>query len=464
MQKLFVTSCLLAGLAGGSAAQAQRGTDLYYIDLAGQPLDVPGRTFYIGQVEDGRARRATIGSVRRGFNNAEQRAELKLGVAPGLQALFTTQLPARPTDQPVLAVVRALQVSEHIAFSSEEATDEVAIDYYLLDAGGAAHLALSTSETSSSKGLETTARHPRQLAQALQAGLRQLAALDWAAVAARPGQPVTTLLAAPAAEPAYAILADSLRPAGFYRTFSDFRDNHPITAPALLVETQPATGKGWEGTTEYLPYLQEPGGGRGEALRGAWGFADGRQLYIYHRRKYRLLVRRPGGFGFVGGSEADPGAVSTAGLLGGALGAGIAAASTSGRPTDYVLSLRTGRVTGGLASEDASLPDTVLLHVYCRKSIYGAKPQPVYLNDALVGELAENQQLIIPFTDHVGKARLRLGTEKDRELVLQPDFLAPLYVKVARNPTDETRLPLEVVSAKVGEFDLRGIKLAAGAE
>ncbi|RYY13833.1 MAG: hypothetical protein EOO36_15210 [Cytophagaceae bacterium] len=82
----------------------------------------------------------------------------------------------------------------------------------------------------------------------------------------------------------------------------------------------------------------------------------------------------------------------------------------------------------------------------------------MYLNDKVVGEIADNQLLTIPYTEHVGDVHLRLGTRKDRELVLQPDFLAPVYVKVVRYPDDETRPPLEVVPAKVGTFDLRVIK------
>jgi hypothetical protein len=50
---------------------------------------------------------------------------------------------------------------------------------------------------------------------------------------------------------------------------------------------------------------------------------------------------------------------------------------------------------------------------------------------------------------------MHLGTRKDRELVLCPDFLAPVYVKAGRYPDDDTLPPLEVVPAKVGTADLR---------
>lgn len=451
---LLTAIVLGLGCAGGRcAAQA------YQVDLSGQALAVPSRTFYIKQVLDGRTSRAGIGTVRRGMANVPQRAELKPSVASALQALLTQQLPPRPTDQPVLALVRTLHVQEDLTFTSEQASDEVALDFYLLDGQGTAHFALTTSATVQSRGLETTGRHPRQLAQALQTCLTQLAGVDWGPVAAQPGRPVAELaVARPAASPSYPVLTDSLRPAGFYRAFLDFRNNRPVVSPALLVESARVFGKGWDGISTYTPYLQEPAGTRGAQLRGAWGFSDGRQVYIYDHKRYWLLARQGNGFGFVGPSAADPGAVSTAGLLGGLAGGAIAAAATSGRPTDYTLDLLTGRVSTLPDEERPATPDTVLLHVYCRKSSLGAKPEPVYLNGTVVGQITENQTFTIPYTDHISEVRLRLGSRTGHELVFQPDFLAPVYVKVSRSPDDETKPPLEVVPAKVGIFDLRFIK------
>ena len=465
---LSLSPRLLAALLSGgwlvgqpTPAQAQ-GPQIapYVIDLSEQTLAVPGRTYFIRQVLDGRTSRGGIGTVRRGMANVPQRAMLKPTVAAALQALLTQQLPARPTDQPVLALVRALHVQENITFTSEQASDDVALDFYLLDGQQNAHFALSTSENVQSKGMETTARHPRQLAQALQTCLAQLAGVDWATVAAQPGRPVAELLAGtrPVASRPYPVLTDSVRPAGYYRTFLDFRNNAPVASPALVVVPERVFGKGWAGVSTYSPYLQEPDGKQGAPLREAWGFSDGRQVYVYYRKRYWQLARQGDSFGFVGPGVSDPGAVSTAAVLGGAAGGAIAAASTSGRPTDFTLDLLTGRVSTLSDDERPAAPDTVLLHVYCRKSSLGATPEPVYLNDKLIGQIAENQTFTIPYTDHISEVRLRLGARTGRELVLQPDFLAPVYVKVGRYPDDDTKPPMEVVPTKVGVFDERFVK------
>jgi len=475
MYKKSYSTCsrlLLVALLGGwlvghpTPVRAQpRQVAPYVIDLSEQALAVPTRTFYIKQVLDGRTIRGGIGTVRRGMGNVPQRADLRPTVALALQALLTQQLPARPTDQPVLALVRALHVQEDLTFTTEQARDDVALDFYLLDAQGNAHFALATSETVQSKGLETTARHPRQLAQAMQACLARLAGVDWASVAGQPGRPVAELLSArPVASQVYPVLTDSVRPAGYYRTFLDFRNNSPVVSPALVVVPERVFGKGWAGISTYTPHLQEPDGSQGAQLRGAWGFSDGRQVYIYYHKRYWQLARQGASFGFVGPSAADPGAVSTAAVLGGLAGGAIAANSTSGRPIDYTLDLLTGRVSTLTDDERTAPPDTVLLHVYCRKSSLGTKPEPVYLNGTLIGQISENQTFTIPYTDHLNEMHLRLGTRKDRELVLQPDFLAPVYVKVGRYPDDDTLPPLEVVPAKVGLFDARFIKPGKPAE
>jgi len=345
MLRILLTSLGLLGLL--ATARPAAAQQVYHVELSGQPLALPTRTFFIKQVADGRPSRVPIvGTVLRGMGNVPRPADLQPSPALALQAVCDAQLPARPTDQPVLAVVRALFVQENMTFTTEQARDDLGLDFYLLDAAGQAHFALSATETVASKGMETTGRHGRQLVQALQACLTQLAATDWASAAARPGVPVADAVAGRPGDagPAYPVLAEAGRRAGFYRTFLDFRNNTPIETPALVVESKANTHQGWGGSAVYLPYLQRPDGSAGEALRGAWGFSDGKQLFIYQRNGYYLLLRHEDGFRFLGPSGPDPQAMTTGALLGGVAGGLAASASTSNQPTDYSLDLRTGRV------------------------------------------------------------------------------------------------------------------------
>lgn len=450
LQTLRTLSLFALLLVAGRQAQAQK---TYYIDLANQPLTVSGRTFFIKQVADGRPNRvAGIGSVLRGMVNVPHPADLRPSPALAVQAVCDAQLPARPTDQPVLAVVRALFVQENLTFTTEEARDDVALDFYLLDAAGQAHFAQSTTATVTSSGLETTGRHGRQLVQALQTCLTQLAPTDWSRVAAGPALSVAEAVAgqAGAAGSTFPILAETERKAGFYRTFQDFRDNTPVETPALVVSTKPNTQRGWEGSDSYAPFLQRPDGSAGEALRGAWGFSDGKQLFIYHRNGYYLLVPQGHDFRFLGPSAPDPQAMTTGAILGGVAGGLIAASSTSNKPVDYGLDLRTGRIAplerATAIPLRAERPTQVF--VYRPRSAKGPVVRVRLGADQPVRELAVGDYLeLLPLPGQPLQISLLPDTGPETSLAV--------------TPTSETAIYLECRPAEAEP--LRQVKTASGA-
>lgn len=448
---------LLAGAGAGRVAHAQ----VYYLDLSKQALSVPDRTVYIEQVLDGRAKRMGIGTVHRGMYNVLQQADLRPNVPQALTAWVQAQLPQRPTDHPTVLVVRQLAIAEEITPFYEKASLDLAVDIYAHLADGY-HYIFSAAELAESKGLETTARHPGNLALTLQRCLAQCQRLDWANLPLQPARTLAELQQlGHAATPAlmYAILTDSVHPKGYYPNFLAFRNNQPVAEPALSVETAPRTAKGWEGTLEVVPTLAAtPGSGSSkEVLRKAWGFSDGQQLYILHNRRYMQLTRDGSVFRFVGFAGADPGAVSTAGYLAGPLGGAIAAAATMGKPADFTLDMVTGAVSPFSETSGAAVADTALIYVYRRNSTVPG-PVRVLLNGKLVAELAEWQSTAIPWTDKLHEISLCLQDAPGRCTSFIPVFGRTAYVEVARTPTDAAKPALEQVAAKKGVFDLRIIQ------
>lgn len=445
----ILTAAVAGVLAASRPASAQK---VFYIELSGQPLVVPARTFFIKQVVDGRPNRALgIGSVLRGMTNVPHPADLQPSPALALQAVCGAQLPARPTDQPVLAVVRALFVQENMSFTTEEARDDLALDFYLLDAAGQAHFALSTTQTVTSRGMETTGRHGRQLVQAMQTSLTQLAAVDWGSVASAPAVAVADAQVGRADDPGttFPVLNAAGRRAGFYRTFQDFRNNTPVETPALVVEAKPNTHRGWEGSSTYTPFLQRPDGSAGEALRGAWGFSDGKQLFIYHRNGYYLLVPQGSNFRFLGPSGPDPQAMTTGALLGGMAGGLIAASSTSNKPTDYGLDLRTGRIAP-LEAASASPPQAerpTQVFLYRPRSAKGPVAH-VRLGAAQpVQELAAGSYLeLVPLPGQSLKISLLPDSGPEVSLAVMPTSEAAIYLEC--RPTEAE--PLRQVKTTTG--------------
>lgn len=452
---LFPLSLLVAALGWGVPAPLR--AQAYYVELGKTPLVVPGRTVYVEQVLDARARRAGIGAVHRGLANTLQPADLRPGVAPALSTWVQAQLPLRAGDHGVVLLVRQLQLAEEITAFSEKASLDLSVDVYAHLADGY-HYVLNAAELVESRGVETTAHHAGNLALALQRCLAQCQRIDWASL---PPQPARTLAElqqlgrAPAPVLSYAILTDSLRPKGYYPTFLAFRNNQPVTEPALSVATRPRTAKGWAGTLEVTPLLAT--GAAQEPLRKAWGFSDGQALFILHNRHYLPLARAGNAFRFVGFAGADPGAVSTAGYLGGALGGALAAASTAGKPSEFTLDMMTGHVSPFAEPSGAAPADTALIYVYRRGS---ATPGPVrvLLNGRVVAELGEQQFAAIPYTDKLREIDLCLEALPGRCTTFIPSFGSTIYVEISRNIADLNQPVLEPVAIKKGVFDLRVLR------
>ncbi|QNE38463.1 hypothetical protein F1C16_02260 [Hymenobacter sp. NBH84] len=433
------------------------------MDLNGHTLTLPERTTYIAKVIDARPQQASIGWVQRGLANARTTAALRNGVEADLTT-FLQQLPQRPTDRLLLLRIRQLAISEHTGAFSEKAFAEVALEYLLrLDDGY--HLVLSTAETIESSGVEVTAHHANNITQAFQQSLNQLAIVQWDAVAASPALTLEQIqrpqeLEVGEAE-TYPVLTATAPKAGIYPDFLAFRNNMPDTTTVYVVERKPRTGANWKGTTEILPYTVNIKTGQRTALRNVWGFSDGQHLYVLHNSRFFPLEREGAGFGFTGFSPADAGAVNTAALAGGLIGAGIAAAATSGKPMHFKVNMRTGRIMNDFPTPSAAgrVPsDTTQLIIY-RRAGGDKTPVTVSINDQPVGSLSGAAYLVVPWSTKQHEAHVCVSGGADYCLTVLPTNAAPVYLECSRQPTDPTLPPLTTVTNKVGEFNVKGIRL-----
>ena len=227
---LLAVLLLLVGIGGAARAQT------YYLDLSQQTLDVPGRVVAVEQVLDGRAGTPPIGIAFRGVGSKAAAIAFRQGVGPALTAFMQSQLPARPTDHPVLLCLRRLHLSETLGGTREQATADLAADVYEHRPDGY-HFVQSVAGQTSSQGREVTYHHATHLAGLLGQCLGQLYAADWAAVALRPARPLAALAAdVPAPSRRAAILREAPR-RGLYLRFDQFLANRPDTGLVLRVDT-----------------------------------------------------------------------------------------------------------------------------------------------------------------------------------------------------------------------------------
>lgn len=465
---LFGLFTLLSALS----AEAQ----IYYLDLTGQRLEVPGRRFQVERVLDGRQDRAGIGRVLVGLANTPRPAELRPNLVEGLTTFVQAQLPARPTDEPVLLLVRELRVAEQnvslsiptpgggvmpAPYTDSKAFARATLDLYLRRPDGY-HLAGTATDTVRQSALfDATSRHAPLLARALQSCLRQLARADWTLAAAQPARPLEELQRVGRVEMAahYPIQQDSVRPRGYYRTFLDFRNNQPVPTPDLRVVLVPRREAGWGNEPEVQPLLGN------KRLPEAWGFSDGTQLYIHHRGRFTRLRPEGSAFGFLSLPEVDkPDGVLDGVLDGKLLSAAIATTAAAHRPpVHYTLEMSSGRATLFTdAGRRAAARDTIRLHVYRRRAS-AATPVQLLLNGQPAGELPDNALLILPWTNPTQEPRLSLAGIPGPELTFLPNFRGDIYIRVRPEPgTDPSKPALEMVDAKTGVFQIREIRLRQG--
>ncbi|QKG53077.1 hypothetical protein [Hymenobacter sp. BRD67] len=454
---------LLLGRAVPACAQVE------YLSLDQQTLDLPQRTFYIEQVLDGRTDRAGIGRIRPQaalvLTGSLRPADLYPNLVQGLTSFLQTQLPARPTDRPALLLVRELRVGE--LFTNGTAVSgptglltgtgggiirqaRAVLDLYLHAADGYHFVQTATDTVRPTGMLGITPSHERNLKKTLERCLQQLSTPDWKTAQARPAQSLEALTkVGHVASPTllYAILTTPVVP-GYFPTFLSFRNNQPVPVPGLQAKATPRTAAGWENLPELTP-VAAAGHASGVVPAGSWGFSDGQQLYIYHQGRYAILQRQENSFGFMGMPDNASQELKAGNLLGAAL--------ANRRPQPYTLDMVTGRTT---QFADAGRPASAnwVVRIYVYRNLGAGPALPVFLNDQAVGELTENQVLTLTWTDPVHEPHLRLGSATAPELTFLPNFRQPVYVRGARK-LDPAKQPLEIVPTRVGEFDLKAIRL-----
>ncbi|WP_216726638.1 hypothetical protein [Hymenobacter siberiensis] len=367
--------CLLFFIFCSRPALAQ----VYYLDLSQQPLDLPGRVVSVEQVVDGRPDRpASVGTIYKGLNDNPAPVLFRQSLKTELTAWLGQQLPARPTDQPVLLCVRQLLVSETVTSSiladKPIAGAELALDVYAHRPDGY-HFVRNVAAHSSKPGITINSDHALYVAQLMRQCLTSLTAADLATAAQRPARSLA-LAAAPATRPAMLRAAAPRR--GIYFSAAQFAANQPDTTSQQLLDTVRwssvrasilvpngpvlattnrtargysrsvvSTPSGWQGTVQLKAKVRTATGDR-VAARDVWGFSDGRQAYLRQANYYRLLGRQDAFYTFFGAAPLDlPAAhrqatgAPTSRMVHG--GMRIDVSDESGEPVTFALDLRTGQ-------------------------------------------------------------------------------------------------------------------------
>ncbi|MCB2408347.1 hypothetical protein [Hymenobacter lucidus] len=437
-------------------SESHAQTPIYQVSLREQKLVVDNPTFHITEVLDLRAQHQIIGWVQRGMGNVRVPANLAGGVAAGLGGWLQVQLPPRPGSRPVLMRVHELRIGEQTKATSEKATADVDIDFVYQQPDGRYQVVQRYIEQEESKGLETTGRHDDNIVACLQRACTQLNAIDWAQRLSLAPALTTEQVRYRGGRKSlpydYAILTAASRPAGVYYTFLDFRNNKPEAAPGLKVEQSVA---GNRPITEEVEASVTTATGP-QPLRDVWGFSDGEQVYVLRQKHFYPLKRAGDDFTFTGWASADPGAMSTAAVVGGLAGAAVAAATTHGEPQEYMLDMATGRVADFDYLDQLARHDTASVVVY-RRPGGSKKPLTVLLNGQELQTLPANDFVLIPWTSKTREISLCLAGAESGCYSFIPVFGKTMYVELKAR-TDAEKPSLEYVPNKEGDYYVKKMR------
>jgi hypothetical protein len=455
---------------------------VYYLDISKQTLALPERSMYVEQVVDGRAGKpASIGTIYKGLNDKSAPVLFRQSLETEFTAWLGQQLPARPTDRPVLLCVRQLLVSETVTNNllggNTTATAQLAVDLYIRRPEGYQFIGSRNAQLNR-PGISMNADHALHVAQLLQQCLAVLTVADLTAAAGRPSRSLAQVLATATAGPTKAAILRAARPRrGVYFSFEQFIANQPDTAAQVRIDTvrgntlrakalgtnTGTNGLGWEGT--ILLRAKVRANGSLVPMKQVWGFADGNQAFVRQGNLYRPLNRLRDFYTYVGAAPMDYTASRQRVLGSGAVGLGGVAGrpitgaidtpeDDTGQPMVFALNMSTGYVAPYPPLGQPLPHDTAFIYVY-RPASGPAEAQPILLNDHVVGKLLPGQYLELMWP-HFGQAvRLSMGTAGGHTLLVVPNTATANYIRLLPGAT---LTPWHWMPAKQGEAEVDALE------
>jgi hypothetical protein len=445
MKALLLSLLLLAASLGARAQD-------YYLNLGRQRLEVPGRTIAVEQVLDGRYNDAPIGYAYRGLsNNRPLAVAFRQGLGPELTAYIQRQLPARPTDRPLVLCVRQLSLNEEHTIGIEGATAYISLDAYLHLPDGY-HFVQSIASHADARATEVTKLHAVHLARMLNYCLGQLSQADWAAARAQPARTLAQLPTdVPKALPSRTPLAQQPailreRPRrGVYRSFAQFLANRPDSRYVLRLDTvQPTlrTYLAWQ-QWQRVPWVRPlvfDSLGRWSEPTAIWGFSDGQCLFVRHDNHFFPLLRQGSFFTTVGNAPLD----KKAQQLQAAARAQAAYSSTqpvlppsvTDVPVCYAVDMQSGGLYPYPGLRAPTRPDTAYVYVYRPARALGPPRVQVWLNGKQAGTLrpGEYLELTWPYYATLFSLCLTDGSTSSACQHLMPDVAQPNFLRVSFSP------------------------------
>lgn len=288
----------------------------YEIELEENTVRISDGKFSVVGIRDIRNQKNNIGFIHKGLMNARKIAIIEGSFEEEVLKIFVQN---ESSDELILAVTD-LQVSEVIKATAEFGYAHVKFHVLKVDDLGYIHLGLFEFKAER-RGMDVTKKHPDNISAAFQGAIDKVTKKDLESKNNRLITSLDELLEQSDNRWTDLPVVDlsECRP-GLYRTFTSFRNNQPdsIAAFELRGSNMPS-----------LHILNEEEKSRKHKGSPFFAVVDESDVYIGFEGGYYKTTSRNGKWLFVGPKTSDPEAVSSGAMIGGLIGAGIAAAASN---------------------------------------------------------------------------------------------------------------------------------------
>lgn len=268
----------------------------------------------------------------------------------------------------------------------------------------------------------------------------------------------------------FPVLKDSVYRMGVYENFLNFRNNAPSIEGPIEKTIVPRPAKNWAGTYEVIPRVVMPDGQR-EKVKKAWGFSDGKTLYVNWHGEFYPLEKQQNYFSFWGHLPInDTKAASQAvvvGVLGGAIGVtilrGVAGAQRFNSKEAYRIDMLTGLVSeADRYQAQTSGPFKILLYYWSPQMDNTEAVDIVLKNrkDSVANVLKANSYLAFPWTDLRSDIKVCVPGQADYCFGLLPKLKQTNYLEYIPASKKNPAASFKPVTEKEAEFYLKRIRYA----
>ncbi len=241
---------------------------------------------------------------------------------------------------------------------------------------------------------------------------------------------------------------------GIYRTYEEFKYNMPGITDFFFVQHKKRRTKNWEGTYSKTPRFTK----NNKKVKQVWGYSDGKHVYIFHQIDFFRVEMDNERLGFWAYGKIDNSGAVAAGIVGGAIGAGLYSMSVTSNAKQqkvyYTINKYTGKVSSNpnnIDSENEPIPTTSKLVLYRRGKKESDVPFKISINDSLKCEFLpySYQELTVG----ISKKPLQISYGDERNKYFEINIQSPktTYIECSFLK-NENVYHIKEVSTQTGEF------------